>query len=171
VTVISTTTPASNQVVITPLPDFRLGAFEPLPVGLKRLTTTEMANAASRFYDGEEAFPIAVHQARKSTKRVRAVLRLVRADLGEKIYKYENQTLRDAARRIAPVRDSLVAVETSPSDATSTAADWPMTASQRSRMSVRRRTHPLRAWLAGKGRLGSTIPTALAALGDPLKGI
>jgi CHAD domain-containing protein len=112
VTVISTTTPASNQVVITPLPDFRLGAFEPLPVGLKRLTTTEMANAASRFYDGEEAFPIAVHQARKSTKRVRAVLRLVRADLGEKIYKYENQTLRDAARRIAPVRDSLVAVET-----------------------------------------------------------
>lgn len=110
-TVITATTPASNQVVITPLPDFRLGVSEPLPVGLKRLTTNELANAASRFYDGEAAFPIAVHEARKSTKRVRAVLRMVRSDIGKKVFAYEDGAMRDVARRIAPVRDSFAAVE------------------------------------------------------------
>ncbi|HEY5889968.1 MAG TPA: CHAD domain-containing protein [Acidimicrobiia bacterium] len=104
-------TPASNQFVITPLPDFRLGVSEPLPVGLKRLTTNELANAASRFYDGEEAFATAVHGARKSTKRVRAVLRLVRSDLGKKVYAYEYNEMRAVSRRIASVRDSFVAVE------------------------------------------------------------
>lgn len=109
--VVIATTPASNQVVITPLPDFRLGNSEPLAEGLKRLTTNELANAAARFYDGEEAFPAAVHEARKSTKRVRAVLRLVRADLDKKVFVFEDRAMRSAARSIAEVRDSFAAVE------------------------------------------------------------
>ena len=47
-----------------------------------------------------------------------------------------------------------------PKSATSTAADWPKTASQRSRISVRSRTQPLRASVASKGRLGSVIAAA-----------
>jgi CHAD domain-containing protein len=111
VTVIAATTPASNQVVITPLPDFRLGISEPLPVGLKRLTTNELESAASRFYDGEEAFRTAVHEARKSTKRVRAVLRMIRPEIEEKVFKFEDTVMRDTARLLAPVRESIAMVE------------------------------------------------------------
>lgn len=111
VTVITATTPASNQVVITPLPDFRLGVVEPLPVGLKRLTTSELEAAAGRFYDGEEAFATAVHEARKSTKRVRAVLRLIRFEVGEQVFSFEDDLMRNTARMVAPARDSRILVE------------------------------------------------------------
>lgn len=110
-TVIAATTPASNQVVITPLPDFRLGVSEPLPVGLKRLTTNELETAASRFYDGEEAFAGAIHEARKSTKRVRSALRLVRSEVSTKVFRFEDEMMRDTARMIAPIRDAIVMVE------------------------------------------------------------
>lgn len=111
VTVISATTPTSNQVVVTPLPEFRLGADEPLPVGLKRLTTNEMSRAVSGFYDGEEAFGTAVHEARKSTKRIRAVLRLIRFEVGPQVFGYEDRWMRDTARLIGPVRDGYAIVD------------------------------------------------------------
>jgi CHAD domain-containing protein len=54
----------------------------------------------------------AVHEARKSIKRVRAALRLVRVDIGEAVFGRENTCFRDIARQLAPVRDSAVMVET-----------------------------------------------------------
>ena len=96
---------------MTPLPDFRLGDFEPLPDGLKRLTTAEMESAASGFFDGEEAFGLAVHEARRSTKRIRAVLRLIKGELGERIFDFEDGWMRDIARLVSPVRDAAALVE------------------------------------------------------------
>ncbi|HZB97286.1 MAG TPA: CHAD domain-containing protein [Candidatus Sulfotelmatobacter sp.] len=52
-----------------------------------------------------------VHDVRKRCKRVRALLRLVRADLGEDVYHQENRALRDAARALAPVRDAAVLIQ------------------------------------------------------------
>ena len=54
----------------------------------------------------------AVHEARKSSKKARAVVRLVRDEIGEKRYRRENTTLRDAVRPLAPVRDAEVLVHT-----------------------------------------------------------
>lgn len=54
----------------------------------------------------------AVHETRKGIKRLRAFLRLVRSSAGETTYRTENRALRDAARLIAPARDSLVLIET-----------------------------------------------------------
>lgn len=51
-----------------------------------------------------------VHDVRKRCKRVRALLRLVRDDLGKDVYRQENRTLRDAARLLSPVRDAAVLV-------------------------------------------------------------
>ncbi|HUF94471.1 MAG TPA: CHAD domain-containing protein [Acidimicrobiia bacterium] len=110
-TVIAATTPTSNQVVVTPLPDFRLGDLESLPVGLKRLTLHEMEVAASGFFDGEEAFSHAVHEARRATKRIRAVLRLIRGELGDRIFRFEDRWMRDTARLVSPVRESVALVE------------------------------------------------------------
>jgi CHAD domain-containing protein len=47
----------------------------------------------------------AIHEARKSLKKIRAVLSLVHDDLGSD-YRAENHRLRSAAHRLAPLRDA-----------------------------------------------------------------
>jgi CHAD domain-containing protein len=69
-----------------------------------------MEIAVSGFYDGEEAFGEAVHTARKSTKKIRALLRLVRSEVGEKVYRFENESMRDTARIVSPIRSAAVMV-------------------------------------------------------------
>ena len=53
-----------------------------------------------------------VHEARKSLKKLRAVLRLVRPAVGEKNYRRENTCFRDAARPLTEVRDAKILIET-----------------------------------------------------------
>jgi len=48
----------------------------------------------------------AVHEARRSSKRLRALVRLVRDGIGEKAYWRGNTLLRDAVRPLSPVRDA-----------------------------------------------------------------
>ncbi len=51
-----------------------------------------------------------VHTARKDLKRLRALLRLARAGLGEETFRRENTTARDAGRELSAVRDAQVLV-------------------------------------------------------------
>ncbi len=48
----------------------------------------------------------AIHEARKSLKRLRALVRLVRGELGEEVYRRHNECMRDAARELAGLRDA-----------------------------------------------------------------
>jgi CHAD domain-containing protein len=57
--------------------------------------------------DGE-----AIHEARKALKRLRALLRVSRGSFGEKRYRRENVTLRDAGRELSGARDAQVLVAT-----------------------------------------------------------
>jgi CHAD domain-containing protein len=52
-----------------------------------------------------------IHSTRKRLKEVRALLRLVREALGEKQFKRESKTLRDAARPLSEVRDATALIE------------------------------------------------------------
>ncbi len=79
-------------------------------MGLQRLCLAELETAVGRFYDGEEAFADAVHGARKSTKRIRALLRLVRSEIGAKVYRFENESMRDTARLLSEMRSAAVMV-------------------------------------------------------------
>lgn len=54
----------------------------------------------------------AIHDARKCFKKVRAVLRLVRKEIGEEAYRAENVCFRNAGRQLADLRDSHVRIET-----------------------------------------------------------
>lgn len=54
----------------------------------------------------------AVHDTRKAIKRLRALARLLREDLGEETFARENGPLRDIARRLAGARDAEVMVST-----------------------------------------------------------
>ncbi len=53
----------------------------------------------------------AIHNVRKRFKRVRAVLRLVRGELGNQLYRQENESLRDAAAAFSEVRNARVLVD------------------------------------------------------------
>jgi CHAD domain len=60
----------------------------------------------------DEDFGTAVHETRKSLKRLRATVRLARDELGEETYRRENVAFRDAGRRLGGARDSQVLLET-----------------------------------------------------------
>jgi len=51
-----------------------------------------------------------VHEIRKALKRVRAVLRLVRWDIGEELYQSENMRFRDLSRQLSEIRDYHVVI-------------------------------------------------------------
>src|SRR5690349_17569591 len=72
---------------------------------LVRLVASAAGTSAARRDD-------TVHEVRKSLKRLRALLRLLRHSLGRDEYRRENLALRDAARPLAVVRDAKVFVGT-----------------------------------------------------------
>jgi CHAD domain-containing protein len=53
-----------------------------------------------------------VHEARKAVKKIRALLRLVRPEIGERSYREENIRFRDTARPLTEVRDAKILIET-----------------------------------------------------------
>ena len=89
----------------------RLGHAEPLGVGLKRVSLDQFVIAASGYLRGNGDFGAAVHESRKAMKRVRALLRLVRGEVSDKIFKFENRSLRDIAHTVSPIREAAAAVE------------------------------------------------------------
>lgn len=52
-----------------------------------------------------------IHEARKSFKRMRALLRLVRVQLPEEVYEKENQHYRDMGRQLSDLRDATSLLE------------------------------------------------------------
>lgn len=91
---------------------FVLGAEEPLGSGLQRISLDQFDRALSGLTDPTADVDEAIHEARKAMKRLRAILRMVRPEIGDRVYRFENTVLRDAARSIAAVRDGAVTVET-----------------------------------------------------------
>jgi CHAD domain-containing protein len=61
---------------------------------------------------GAEDLADSIHEARKDLKKVRAVVSLVRVELGDDLYREENGRYRDAGRRLGRSRDAEVKVET-----------------------------------------------------------
>lgn len=62
--------------------------------------------AASGYFEPELGLRGAVHESRKSIKRVRAMLRLVRGELTDKVYDFETNSLGDASRLVAEIRSA-----------------------------------------------------------------
>ena len=92
------------------MPSFRLQADESLAEGLRRVTLDQLQYARRAL----EQLPVdaGVHEARKSVKRVRAVLRLTRSYVGDGVYGPDNVRLRDVGRTLGPARDAAVLLQT-----------------------------------------------------------
>ncbi len=93
----------------------RLGltADEPLLAGLRRMALAQVDIAVELLQGRNGGLDErAVHETRKALKRLRALVRLLRAQLGEETYARENAALRDVAGRLSGARDAEVALAT-----------------------------------------------------------
>jgi CHAD domain-containing protein len=82
----------------------------PIASELQRLVRKELRAAMKRL-KGDDVAEEDIHEARKSIKKVRAVVKLLRSPLGS-WYAAENLQLREAGRRLALRRDADVMIET-----------------------------------------------------------
>lgn len=90
---------------------YRLKAAETVPEGIKRIASEEIASAISQLTkSGGKQRDEAIHEARKSLKKIRAALRLVQPELG-RVYRAENTRLRDLAHRLSEARDATAILE------------------------------------------------------------
>jgi CHAD domain-containing protein len=90
---------------------YRLKKKEPPVAGIRRVAVGRAEHAVDQLRDGADPLE-AVHEARKDTKKLRSLLRLLRDPLGDSTYCRENQRFRDAARNLADARDAQVRAKT-----------------------------------------------------------
>jgi CHAD domain-containing protein len=85
---------------------------EPLSFGIRRVAREELTWAIDHLAGRKKTSrDVAIHETRKSIKKTRAVLRLVRVHLGD-TWEAENNRLRKVARTLAEFRDAAVMMET-----------------------------------------------------------
>ncbi len=89
--------------------ELRLGPDESPAAGIARVSAALVADA--RIEHGRRPLDTEVHDLRLTVKRLRALLRLLRAALDGDDYRHRNASLRDTARTLAPLRDRQVALE------------------------------------------------------------
>ncbi len=90
---------------------FRFKLGEPFEEGCKHIAREQIERAQSQLRDiGDQA--VAVHETRKSLKRLRALLRLIRPAIGEDTFKQENAQLRQIGLSLSGARDRHVLLET-----------------------------------------------------------
>jgi CHAD domain-containing protein len=92
---------------------YRLKRKESLPAGVARIARGRIDDAIDELSGEAGSSPEeAVHNARKDMKKLRALLRLVRGELGDDVYRRENECFRDAAAELSGVRDADVMLAT-----------------------------------------------------------
>jgi CHAD domain-containing protein len=85
---------------------YRLKLSEPLGDEVRRVAGEQLGNAVSGLRDDGADRVAAVHDARKSIKKTRALVRLARPVLPGEVRRTENAALRDAGRLLSGTRDA-----------------------------------------------------------------
>ncbi len=83
---------------------YRFETGEDVGAGFRRIADEQFAKILRRFKMDREG-ETTIHEARKSLKRLKALLKLVRQGLGKKDYRREYDTIRDAGRLLSGARD------------------------------------------------------------------
>jgi CHAD domain-containing protein len=91
---------------------FHFRSHEKVPDGVKRMVLEQVDEAIALLETRGDGIDEAIHEARVCLKKIRAVLRLVRGEIGDEEFKAENRRYRDAGRRLSSVRDSAVIIDT-----------------------------------------------------------
>ena len=92
---------------------YRLKLDRPVPAEIARVARGRIDHAIDELRGKTDSTPgEAVHEARKDMKKLRALLRLIRGELGGDVYQRENARFRGAALELAGVRDADVMLAT-----------------------------------------------------------
>ena len=83
---------------------FKIG--ESAQEGVRRIAHEQLGSAIANLSKASPHQDKPIHEARKSLKRLRALVRLVRGELGDQVYRRHNECMRDAARELAGLRDA-----------------------------------------------------------------
>lgn len=89
---------------------FRFDLSGDLPTNVRQMWSRQLQKA-ERAAENAADDDTAIWQARKSFKRVRALLRLIRDGLQKKVWRAENVRYRDLGRQLASARDAAAVVE------------------------------------------------------------
>ncbi|HEU4389297.1 MAG TPA: CHAD domain-containing protein, partial [Blastocatellia bacterium] len=89
---------------------YRFKDSETVDDGVRRITLEQIDKSINSLNPENGNKDRAIHQTRVCFKRIRAVLRLVKDDLGPETYERENLEYRDAGRRLSAARDVAVIV-------------------------------------------------------------
>ncbi len=76
---------------------FRFRLAETFEEGCQRIAREQIERAQAQLRGPEDPV-VAVHETRKSLKRLRALLRLIRPAIGESVFHHENAQVREIAR-------------------------------------------------------------------------
>jgi CHAD domain-containing protein len=90
----------------------RLRQQETVPENVERIMLEQLDRAIDRLNSKTGSKDRAIHDARVCFKKVRAMLRLVRPELGETTFKEANTFYRNAGRDLAALRDTAVVADT-----------------------------------------------------------
>ncbi|MBI4640654.1 MAG: CHAD domain-containing protein, partial [Candidatus Tectomicrobia bacterium] len=81
--------------------EFQFRNHESVPEGIKRIVREHIDGALDQLPGQTDADrDEAIHNVRKLFKEIRAVLRMVRDEIGGDVYEKENICFRDAGRRL-----------------------------------------------------------------------
>jgi len=91
-------------------PTFELGSDQDLDAALKDILSEEVQYINYCLSDYND-LKTSVHESRKSFKKIRSLLRLLRVEAGEEWFTNHNQFYRDLAAEISDLRDAHVLIE------------------------------------------------------------
>ena len=94
------------------MPGFELDHTESNAENIRRLLNMQLENIQMHCEAQQKSIHRSVHEIRKSFKRIRAVLRLVRDEIGYSSYYRENMFYRDLSRRLSEMRSYNVLIDT-----------------------------------------------------------
>jgi CYTH domain-containing protein/CHAD domain-containing protein len=141
---------------------YRLEPDEPAPEGLQRVAAARARKARRKLGEVESEGAVAIHGARKDLKKLRAVLRLLRDELGEKPYRAQNRRYRDAGRLLSDTRDAEVKVETLDDLEQRFGEEFPAAAAEHWRRDLERERYAASADAGGE--VGERVERAAAAI-------
>jgi len=116
---------------------YQFGPDEPIAEATRRIAREEIDGAIEAL--SWEDRDLAVHDIRKRTKKLRALLRLVHDDADRQATRARIRAIRDAARAIAPLRDSRILVDAVGSLRLEAEAEVPELATVQEALSARHR--------------------------------
>ena len=91
---------------------YRLIRGEGVPAGVRRIAREQLQAAVAHLRSRTGPRDEQIHEARKCMKRLRALVRLVRTELGKETYRRENACYRGVAAQLSALRDAAALVET-----------------------------------------------------------